>query len=631
MVWKNPFQLKNSEEQIREVDFLTLFDCTALQMINPNHFTKSSFVSSTPGAGKTSLFRAFTPKILNTIIAPEHKDTYKEIYKQMEKLGVINNGKVILASAFLSCALNYSIIDEMFQNGRCKQVFFALLNYRIAIVLLRGIGNLLDISTDDYYRITFSNIPQEMISEEENFVNGKTIYAWACRGERDLCRYLDSDRNETLDISFVHTSLLMIRLFEPQNILFDGNQYFEKTLIIFDDFHKLSYNQKKYLSEAIYTLKTTTGVWFGQRLEGVSNTQIISMDGSLNRDYNQNIIIDNYWSESSKAFYKMLQSIADRRVKEAAIGNCHNFADCIDSTVEEKKYFNVLKDYIDEIYRNLSHKTKVIYQDILNHIDKADMKIMEKAIWFECIIIKENRRNWGQLTFFDDTETVESFISFVKDNEKSAAYYICCKCKIPYYIGINNLCVLSSYNVQQFLVFAGEYFDCYRIKSLDKKKSLKRIALDAEEQEKILRKVLIQRWNDMDLRYADINIIKTFLNNIAKFGFDSRDSERNSYSGGAYTGIGIDSSVLKKSIQTPEYELLVKTLGECLSSKYLERRDINNGEIIVFYLNRWLCAYYGLPIAYGGWKKCSMNTALQMCEAKFIKTDDEYDDNFSLL
>ena len=50
MVWKNPFQMKNSEEQVREREFLALFDCTVLQMIDEGNFSKVSFVSSTPGA-----------------------------------------------------------------------------------------------------------------------------------------------------------------------------------------------------------------------------------------------------------------------------------------------------------------------------------------------------------------------------------------------------------------------------------------------------------------------------------------------------------------------------------------------------------------------------------------------------
>lgn len=633
MIWKNPFQTKNSEEQVRESDFLALFDCTVLQMIEEDNFSKVSFVSSTPGAGKTSLFRAFTSKILSTILIPEYREENRDIYKQMNRLGVISDDRVVLASATLSCALNYSIIDEMFQNGRRKQIFFALLNYRIAIVLLRSIGHLLDINIDSYYRITFATVPHEMISEEEAFSDGYSLYQWACRGERELCRYLDSDRGEKLDVSFVHTSLLMIKLFEATNVLFDGEQYFDKTLIIFDDFHKLADNQKNYLTETIYTLKTTTGVWFGQRLEGVKIDQIISMDGSLSRDYNPNIVIDNYWPDSSKAFYNMIESIADRRVKEVDIRNCHKFSDCIMDSIDEKKYSGVLNEYISMIRKKIESSSESMcrYQDILKFLDNKKMDLFDKAIWFECIHIKENRKNDGQLSLFlGEHEELSQFEDFVRDNKKGARYYICYKCNIPYYIGFGNLCILSSYNVQQFLVFAGDYFDCYRIKTLDMGISSKKIALTEEEQMKTLKKSIQRMWDDMDLRYADIKIIRNLLGNIAKLGCETRDAERNSYEGGAYTGIGINSISLKQNIDNPKYDLLIKTLGKCLASKYLERRDINKGEMVIFYLNRWLCVYYQLPLAYGGWKKCSLDKALQMCQMSQVKNDYDGQFEFSL-
>lgn len=626
MVWKNPFQKKNSEEQVNEREFLSLFDCTVLQMVDEENFSKVSFVSSTPGAGKTSLFRAFTPKILSTIVVPENRDEYKDIYKQMNRLGVISNGKVVLASATLSCAFNYSILDEMFQNGRRKQIFFALLNYRIAIVLLRSIGHLLDIDISAYDRINFVDLPHEMVSEEESFKDGYSLYQWACKGERELCRYLDSDRSEQLDVSFVHTSLLMAKLFEATNILVDGEQYFEKTLIVFDDFHKLAENQKRYLSETIYTLKTTTGVWFGQRLEGVKNEQIISMDGSLSRDYNLNIVIDNYWPDSSKAFHNMLESIADRRVKEASIGSCRKFSDCIMDSIDEKKYAKVLNDYIKSVRDRIesSSESSCLYHDIMDYIDTHKMSIFDRAIWYECIQIKENRKNDGQLSLFlGEHENIIAFKDFVKDNEKSARYYICYKCNIPYYVGFENLCTLASYNVQQFLVFAGDYFDCYRIKTLDMGISPKKYALTVEEQMQVLQKAVQRRWDDMELRYADIAVIRQLLDNIAKWGCESRDAERNSYAGGAYTGIGISNSALKQSIDNPKYEILMKTLGACLASKYLERREINKGEIVVFYLNRWLCVYYQLPLAYGGWKKCNLDKALEMCRMSYVSDDED--------
>lgn len=609
MIWKNPFISKNSEQQMNEEQFLSLFDCTALQIVEPQNLEKVSFVSSSPGAGKTSLFRAFSARVLNKVISPDSTDRHKDFKQQMSRLGVIANEQVFLNSAILSCARGYTIIDEMFQNGRRKQIFFALINYRIAIALLKSIGALFEFDIDNYNRIQFAHIPAEMYSNELNFQNGKALYDWACKGERDLCRYLDSERNDAIEISFVHATLLVLKLFEPDNILVDGQQYFHNTLIIFDDFHKLSEYQKKQISEAVYTLKTNVGVWFGQRLEGISNEQLISLDGSLNRDYNHNIIIDNFWPEKQKVFYGMLEQIADKRIKEAQLSGYNVFSDCI----HEQLNIN-LKEYRDKLTGFCQKQIKIIkenpderckYEEIISYIEKSkQINILEQAIWLQCIIIQENRQRIGQLSFYLGEKTsLSEFQEFVKKNHSSASFYVCIKNKIPFYYGFDNLKVLSSYNVEQFLFFAGAYFDCCRIKSLEYRKNKR---LSAEEQEKALLAAVNHKWNDMDYRFVNISDIKDFLNAIAKLCIRSRDAERAAYAGGAYTGIGIDRSTLQRDIYNSRYDKLRSVLGACLSSKYLERREINNGNIIVFYLNRWLCVYYGLPLSYGGWAKCNL-------------------------
>ena len=134
---------------------------------------------------------------------------------------------------------------------------------------MKSIGRLLELEPGNYEQIQFAQIPQEMASDEDHFKNGKSIYNWACQGERELCKYLDSERDDPYEVSFVHTTLLLLKLFEPKNILVNGEPYFQNVLIIFDDFHKLTDNQKDIITEAVYTLKTSIGVWLGQRLEGL--------------------------------------------------------------------------------------------------------------------------------------------------------------------------------------------------------------------------------------------------------------------------------------------------------------------------------------------------------------------------
>jgi len=619
MIWRNPFLAKNSEYQSRANEFLALFDSTVLEMVNEQNFSGVSYFSSTPGAGKTSLFRAFAPQVLNELVNDAGQENYKALKKQLARLQVIKDKRILLTSAYLSFARNYSIIDEMFQNGRRQQIFFALLNYRIAITFIRSIALLVDIDRKEYNRISFRDIPTEMEVELKDARDGMTIYEWACEGEKQLCHWLDRDELGGINLTFMHTSLLVLKLFEPDNILIDNAVKFERTLMIFDDFHKLTDYQKKVVSDTLYTLKTNVSIWIGQRLEGLNSVQLISKDGSWGRDYNTGIIIDAYWNKQQSKFYTMLENIADRRVKEADIENITKFKDCIDFQVDWKKYNSKLKEFIEKEKRIITASVELHekYRQILENIE-TEHDLLRKAIFYEFIIIKENRnKNALQPVLFNvETENYKDFIdNLVIPYEAAARFYLCNKLNLPFYYGINNLFVLSSYNVEQFLSFAGSYFESYRVNLLERRPR-QRKKLSAEEQEASIKVMVKRLWDDMDFRYTNIKRIKTFLMNVALFCAKSRDEERASYAGGSYTGFAIKSMELRRIANDDKFRDLIEVLAACLSSKYLERKELSDGEKTVFYLNRWLCVFYKLPLAYGGWKNITVENALSMCKAE---------------
>lgn len=628
MIWKNPFLIKNHEQRDKEQEYLALFDSTVLQIIEDQNFEMASYVSSTPGAGKTSLFRAFSPEILNIISEKDNQGKYDDIVKHMMNFGIINEGKVTLLSAMLSCARGYDIIEEMFENGRRKQVLFALLNYRIAMAFLRSICTLLDIGTEDLKQVTFEKIPDEMLSEEAHFSNAYVTYQWACKGEKELCRYLDSSREEQIDLSFVHLSLLVIKLFEGSNIIYRGQPCFEKSLLILDDFHKLTASQKKYVSETVYTLKSRGGVWFGQRLEGVSNQQVISLDGSLGRAYAPNIVIDNYWSSDKNrkhTFECILSGIADRRVREAGLNNLRAFSDCMADELDIADGKDILTKYVKTIKESLVGINR--YFKVTEYIDSeyAD-DIYTRTLYYECLKMLENRKNCGQLSLDLGIQMeADEINSFYSENKAKAKYYVCFNCGLPYYYGIKSLKYLSSYNIEQFLYFSAEILEGYRIKTLGTGKNKK---LSAQEQNDIIKSSVLKMWDDMDYRYSDIEQIRTFLSNIADWGIKSRKRECGSYDGGAYTGFAVSSTDLMEGIHDQEFELVINILGKCLASKYLERRDNDKREHVVFYLNRWLCVYFGLPLAYGGWKKSNMRQLKNMC---LYRQDENTENQLSLI
>ena len=617
MIWNNPFLIKNSEQISSDTEFLSLFDSSVLQMIPEENFCKISNVVSTPGAGKTSLFKAFSPNILN-ILCNNTRADFDDLYSRLIKIGVLAEKEPMLLSATISCARGYNIIDEMFSNGRRKQTLFALLNYRILLVFLRNMCTLLNIKSSELEQIKFKYIPEEMISEENSFINGLTAYKWAKAGEQSLCDYLDDVDDEPPEqLSFVHTSLVSLKLIECDNVLFNDKLFLKHTLLIFDDFHKLTKNQKKAIHESLLTLKTKTGVWLGQRLEGLNSIDIISLDGSINRDYNHDIYIDGYW-RNNKSFYSILENIANKRVREANITGLTSFSECFQNELITDEYQKKLTNYcssISEIINNDSEQ-KEKYSDVIEHINTIS-NVFERAICYECVKILNNRDRDGQMKFYlGEKYSISDFEEFVSSNKESAIFYVCSNCKLPFYYGLNKIKSLSSYNIEQFLFFSSKLFDVYTTKIAGLRNQNSSIKLTPFEQEKCIKNAVIEKWNDMDLRYSDSTHIKTFLNNIADFGQMSKALEKASYSGGAFTGIGIPTSELKKIISDPKYEMVSDILSKCIASKYLEKIEINTKSdkpITVFYLNRWLCVFYDLPLAYGGWKPCNIDKIESLC------------------
>ena len=51
-----------------------------------------------------------------------------------------------------------------------------------------------------------------------------------------------------------------------------------------------------------------------------------------------------------------------------------------------------------------------------------------------------------------------------------------------------------------------------------------------------------------------------------------------------------------------------------MASNYLEKTEVTQSSenYTVFYLNRWLCVHYDLPLGYGGWKGLSLSQTAGM-------------------
>ncbi len=619
MIWENPFLIKHYEGNISPERFLDLFNNSVMNLISEEFFLSTNYISSSPGAGKTTLFKSFLPETLRMFQREAVRTTYKKITQYLTHKKLLVNGEVKLLSSYISCAGNYELLEIMAKEGEREWIFSALLNYRILIAMLRSIEELEWFEEKaDLSRITFLQVPDEMFALHNEIINGYKMYIWVCKQEKDLCRYLDNDDGQELPKQTWQLSLNALKLFEPQNILVDGRPRYSKSLIIFDDFHQLTDKQKNFLIQTLYVLRPKVACWIGQRFSGLDPTQIICDDGSLGREYYKNIILDNFW-EDKKRFRLAIIDIANRRVREAGLNGVDCFESCITEEFDQQD-INKIKRGIKNIIQYIEniHYAPMKYKEIIQEIEKGEYSDFEKAKRYECLMIKIKREEYGQMEFYlGEVIPIDEFQMLYSEWEKVAEYYFCRKNKLPYYYGGERLIEIASKNIEQYLYFAAGIFERCRAVFLKGRKNNYR--LNADEQQKCLLSAAKKRWEDMKYRYQEAENVQTILQNIGTLAQRIADNERNSYAGGTITGIGIPYREIREILQKKEEALIIRYLIKCVSDNYMEKKVIEHGEpYVVFYLNRWLCVYFELPLARGGWKALTVERAQKLLEPKFI-------------
>lgn len=622
MLPKNPFNSLYSEMIDTNQTFLSLFDESHIlktndegeAFITEEMFSKTVFFSSALGGGKSSTFHFFSPGVLETIV--QSKEDFLDYYALLEQLNVIVGGENRLLSVNISLARNYEVIDDIYENGKRTQAFFALLNVRVLKEALKSILVFNRANNDALSLISFAEVPEELTGVFQREWTGKDYYEWACCEENLICEELNN-LGDLKAIHFIHNYLSVIQLFEASNIKFDGKAFADKVLFMFDDIHRLTQHQKKVLRESLFIVRARVGVWLAQRTYGLEDSEVLGLDGTYGRDYLTRRFEDYY--QRSPKIDKSFQKIADRRAKAAQDITVASFQSCIAESIDwERDKESRIK--LEKAYADLEHLlNSYLLPDEIALLKSRSSTLIDLTITLRTAKIFIDRKlNHQQLTLeaFFLAPSKEELIKALEDNSlrSIAQYYLCIENDLPFYFGMQKLCSLGFNNVYQFLSFAGAIFErrlSYRYRA--KKNSA--VVVSASEQDSIIHSVAKKKWEELNVIFANAERVQSFLRNIANIAMATRDVGAASYSGGTYTGIGIKEDLFRELIK--ENSEIRTTLSQCVSNNLLRKQDIKQGSkdenVAVFYLNRWICAFFNLPVAYGGWKSCSKELLTHIC------------------
>lgn len=627
MLPQNTFLIRQTEKIESESSFINILCPQLIEFVDESFFDRTIFINSSPGGGKTTLLKTFSPDVLLELKENHEKETYKDTFKLLNNLGVIDENRVKLLSINVSCAReNYGLIDDLYDNGKAVQVFFQLLSLRILRKTLEAVLKCNQLDIAELKEITFKNIPEEWKVIVDKNYNGQKIYQWTLDEERTLCHYIEEMKVD-INTSILYNNLSILSLIGNGNILLSGHPIEQKILVMFDDIHALSVKQRELLRNAIFTLRPNLAIWMTQRAIALSKDEIFGNSGQIHREYTI-VNINEYVQKDKPGFYKALKNVADRRV--AITYKDEGLEDKLEKELskDSKKKLGSIKTKICskiDSYCEGNENYKNVYNYLLEKKFSSELECV--IAWQVLLILIEREKNKAQYVWpFIPIFQIDEYEEELKKHKKDAEYLVRYHYKLPMYYGIEAMQVISSNNVEQFLDFAGEIFE-FRIALDYASKRKKGTLISQEDQDKVLTKCAEEKWDDILRTFSRGTEIQRFITNIAKIGIKGLEKNTASYSGGTFTGIGIKRSEIRKELEEEQYSELLSLLKICVSYNLLSVQDIKHGnaenDIVykVFYLNRWICVKFRLPLGYGGWKAISIQKAVALLNSN----EDEYE------
>ncbi len=618
---RNPFKMRASEKIESDVNFLRLFSPEVLNVLIEQQKKETLwgnvlFIRSSAGAGKTSLLRIFEPNLLSLVHNHKGNTDYKETFSKLQTLGVIDNKKVLTLGVPIKCTRNYELLEDIdVSPHHKKRLFYALLNSRLILATLKRALELKGMNfPDDLDKLTFN------YEDDNNYFKkvalpctGKELFDWASNLEVEIYEILDSFLAVDYGSIEGHDELFSIYALNSQNIIFDGEPVSEKIIFMIDDAHKLSHNQRKSLFEYITEQRRYCSVWITERLVKIEN-----FSSFLNRDYNE-INLENFWSNNTAKFNKALLQISLSRASYSTEG-ITSFREYLNDFIEAGAYKSKLKTAIEKSIKELvevaSFNSKFtdwvdfLTQETAEEISQERAYLIRKAI-----VLIHRDENKNQLDF-NFALSKEQLLEGNNELMSVGKLFLNRFNKIPYYYGLANLSKISSNNIEQFLSFAAEIFEGILSNSIAGKNP----SMTAEHQEKIIRKVVGQKWEELDILLPNSLEVKKFIDNLGNFLQSKTFSNTASYAPGI-TGFAIHQKPTLKLLKDQDwreseyFDPLREVMKTCLAYNLFELQKVIQGkkgqEWNVYYLNRWLCVKYNLPLQLGGWNKISPNELIK--------------------
>lgn len=596
---ENPFTFRSSESIESRSTFLKLFGYTILDALPDDCFLrKVTIFRSSPGGGKTSLFRIFSPESLVEI--SRDTTTYKDLFGTLNKHKAIGDTAPNILGVYLRLYDYAAIQDPDLDQEQNNQYLFSLIGIRLIMKALTGILTLKGLNLEHLHRITVQKPPDHCIAGISLPCDGQKLYRWASEMERNICGVINRFDTNGRHPAYFNNIIDYLHIIDHNNLLFDGKPIVSGVLILLDDIHELTGLQRKGFLDKIVNARLPIPIWIAERLESLEIDEL-----PLNYGRDSTVVsLEKHWEKGNK-FEKFAWLVSDKRTKHTSLDFDIDLYHHLESSVTTKSIRTAVNKIKQRIKRQARNKRT--YKKWIEKEEQSNKCDYEGAVSWRMLEIKIAREESNAQTKLVD-EPLE--VGQGDPGLKAAAiFFIHKEFDIPYFFGFSHISKMATFNIEVFLKMAAALFDeivSQRIRDRNDE------MLDAARQEKIIKEIADDYFDQIPRVGRNGQDVVTFLSAFQKLANEETMKPNAPYVPGV-TGIGIFQKhydAMMNSYPKAEnqnYDRLVEVLRSCIIHNYMSvKYDAKQGKpgnkVVLLYLNRLLCAHFDLPLGKGGWR-----------------------------
>lgn len=607
----NPFSERASERTTSDQEFVQLFSPKIIERLAEDCLLGGVHIfRSSPGGGKTTIMRAFTPNALRAFW--HARKTQTETYKQLVERGVIddNHGPETLGVQ-ITCASGYADLPPGASQAG-EGLFRALLDCRTILRALRSLADLIGLPPAELGGVELDYVSPA--SELTSIPLGKTaqeMIDWAEQRERDVYGHLDFIQPPKDTSSPTHLRFESVLWLQSVRFKHAGREVAPKRLLMIDDVHSLRKSQRALMIDELINLRPTIPIWLASRIIAFGDN-FLSQGAREGRDIRE-YLLEEMWGPSGRnsQFASFAQNILDRRfsLQSTVPGNSFSqyLVDGFTPRDLEPMYAETHQRFLEKTAR---YRENIRYREWLSRAEQPPEILNLDALldfYVTRILIARDegsRQLALELAPLSEDELAERDSSAV---QAAAEIMLHKEMKVPYYYGLERLCAMSTNNVEELLGLAAALYEGMKAKQVLRRQT--QTELLPGEQEKRLRDAAERKRDFIPRNHTEGTKAQRLLDAIGTFCREKTFVLNAPYAPGV-TGVRLSFSEIEKLVNSkgnsPIIDKIMQVVFECVAENLLVPRESSSSTSreggTVFYLNRTLCAYYGLPLQYGGWQ-----------------------------